>query len=85
MGELVHFVDTDCLDEEDGDCDFLARRVLSATISLRARGDWKLSGLPAAPTSGRDRPQAAIQIDEQATPESFTLMRVPWRDDPFPG
>lgn len=62
LGELVHFVDTDCLGEEGGDSDFLARSVLSAANSLRARGDWKLSGLPAALTSGRDRPGAVGRI-----------------------
>lgn len=55
MGALVHSVDTDFLGEEGGDSDLLARSVLSATNSLRARGDWKLSGLPAALTSGRGR------------------------------
>jgi hypothetical protein len=36
--------------------------------------------------SRRQSAQTAIQIDEQATPESCTsgLMSVSWRDDPFP-
>lgn len=36
-GALVHFVDADCLGTQGGDSDFLARSVLSATNSLRAR------------------------------------------------